>query len=376
MAERLNLAFSEAEARRMPLPGLGGRASPRVGVLDAVGRRLLDSVIDITAEQDHARFRASFRDSLRELLEVTEVLFVRPVRDVQGKMSYLEVVDSAELKWHGARPQAGECQWVRTEQVAEMLESGQALLLDRGAFTLLLPVIHQDVLLEIIVVRAGTVPTEAFYMLRAFARLYRNFLLLIMATERDALTGLFNRRTLETRLAQLSNEVSQRHAALASTDSKRRATPDTLAHYVAMLDVDRFKKINDSFGHLFGDEVLLLVSRMMKEVLRDEDMLFRYGGEEFCAVLLCQTHEGALAAMNRFRERIAAHRFPQLEQVTLCAGLAQMRPEELPAAAIARADQALYVAKETGRNKVCDYDAELAAGRLKPEAAAADVELF
>ena len=370
----VNMAFDEAAARRTALPGLGGKPSPRVGVLDAIGRRLLDSVIDITAEQDHARFRASFRETVRELLEVREIVFVRPVRDAAGEVLYQEVIDTTGLQWRGQRPQAGACRWVRPEHIAPMLETGQSLVMDSGALTLLLPVIQRDVLLEIIVVRAASIPTEAFYMLRAFARLYRNFLSLIMATERDALTGLFNRRTLETRLAELSNDTARRHALTSRPDERRNG--DQVSHYVAMLDVDKFKKINDNFGHLFGDEVLLLISRLMKEVLRDEDMLFRYGGEEFCAVLVCHTRDNAMAALNRFRERVAGHRFPQLPQVTISIGMAEMRERELPASAIARADQALSLAKETGRNKCCDYDAEVAAGNLKAEVASDDVELF
>lgn len=373
----LKLAVAEADARPMALPGLGGRVSPRVGVLDAVGRRLLDSVIDITAEHDHARFRASFRETVSELLEVAEVSFVRPVRDVEERVRYQQIIDQAGVTWQGPRPAPADCPWISDERVAQMLAAGQALAMEQGALTLLLPVARGEQLIEIIVVRAAAIPTEAFYMLKAFARLYRNFLGLIMATERDALTGLFNRRTLETRLAELSKDpLRQLAQAAPGYPGNRRCANDSLSHYVAMLDVDRFKKINDGFGHLFGDEVLLLVSRLMKDVLRDEDMLFRYGGEEFCAVLVCQTHEGALVALNRFRERMAAHRFPQLDQVTISIGMAQMRERELPSAAISRADQALYLAKETGRNKVCDYDAELAAGNLGPAAAADDVELF
>jgi diguanylate cyclase (GGDEF)-like protein len=145
---------------------------------------------------------------------------------------------------------------------------------------------------------------------------------------------------------------------------------------VAVLDVDHFKRINDTFGHLFGDEVLLLVSRLMREAFRDEDLLFRYGGEEFVAVLAAQGRDGAAAALDRFRERVAAHRFPQLSQVTLSIGFTAMRARELPAAAIARADQALYCAKEEGRNRVCDYDALLAAGRVRAAAAGHVAELF
>lgn len=349
-------------------------ASPRVGVIDAIGRRLLDSVIDITAEHDHARFRASFRETVGELLEVDEVAFVRPVRDRAGRLVFQDVCEPTPLRWLGPRPLAQWRPWLQSQHVDDMVATGQALLVETGSTTLALPVIHRDVLVEIILVRARSLPTEAFYMLRAFARLYRNFLALIMATERDALTGLFNRRTLETRLAQLTLDAGQRHALSALEPGDRRGAG--VCRAVAMLDVDRFKRINDGFGHLFGDEVLLLVSRLMREVLRDEDMLFRYGGEEFCAVLICDRREDAIAALERFREAIANHEFPRIGQVTISAGVAQMLPDELPAAAIARADRALYCAKERGRNRVIDYDRAVESGWLKPEVKHSDVELF
>lgn len=334
--------------------------------------QLLDSLVEITAEKDQERFRTSLAGTVRELLPVDDVAFVQPARDLEGQMAFHELRQGPSTLWPTARDPIA----LKPGQVLEMMRSGQHLEMDARGVALLLPVIHRDALIEIVVVRAPAIPPDALYLLKGFTRLYRNFLALIMESERDPLTGLFNRRTLETRLADLARDAARRHAANARNRDERRVQEALAPHYIAMLDIDHFKRINDTLGHLFGDEVLLLVSRLMREVFRDEDLLFRYGGEEFVAVLVAQTREGATAALNRFRERVAAHRFPQLKQVTVSAGLTEMRARELPAAAIARADQALYCAKEEGRDRVCDYDLLLAAGRLRAESAGHGAELF
>ena len=122
-----------------------------------------------------------------------------------------------------------------------------------------------------------------------------------------------------------------------------------------MLDVDHFKLINDSQGHLFGDEVLLLLAQQMTDSFRENDLLFRYGGEEFAMVLMDIEAEQAQQTLDRFRERIAAYDFPGVNQVTVSIGYTlfdkRLSMEEL----ISQADTALYYAKTTGRNAVHGY---------------------
>jgi diguanylate cyclase (GGDEF)-like protein len=161
------------------------------------------------------------------------------------------------------------------------------------------------------------------------------------AALRDALTGAFNKRYLTERLAT-ELAFAQRHK-----------TP--LA--VIMLDVDLFKTINDSFGHLAGDEVLVALSRAIQQTLRREDVFARYGGEEF--LVLCRSIDatGAAVLAERLRERIAAmvveHEGERIP-VTVSLGVAGF-PEIAaagPDALIEAADQALYEAKRAGRNRV------------------------
>lgn len=156
----------------------------------------------------------------------------------------------------------------------------------------------------------------------------------------DALTGLNNRRQFEVRLKQ----------EIATT--KRQKNPLC----AMMIDIDFFKKVNDTYGHASGDSVLRTVASIIKEHLRESDIPSRYGGEEF-AVLLPYTHiEEAQIVGERLRKAVEAAPIPIDKKninVTISMGLAEFMPEESGEELFKRADEALYEAKEGGRNRVC-----------------------
>lgn len=184
--------------------------------------------------------------------------------------------------------------------------------------------------------------------------------------QRDTLTGLMNRRTFEATF-----ETARERARLASRDGD-----SPLPTWLGVVDIDKFKNVNDRFGHLFGDEVLLLVSRLMCESFRGSDQLFRFGGEEFCIILDRSPDAGANAAFERLRAAIELHPFPQLGQITVSLGYTRIEPVETAASAFERADAALYFAKDRGRNQVQSYERLLASGLLRQVVQASEVELF
>jgi diguanylate cyclase len=152
----------------------------------------------------------------------------------------------------------------------------------------------------------------------------------------DPLTEIANRRALD-------HELSRR-----LTDWQRCQAPVALL----MLDVDHFKRFNDTHGHQAGDEVLRGVGRVLTETMREMDLVSRYGGEEFAVVLPATDLEAAKLAAERAREAIAAEAF-QFEgtelHVTVSVGVAQVRAEDDAAALIGNADEALYASKGAGR---------------------------
>ena len=156
----------------------------------------------------------------------------------------------------------------------------------------------------------------------------------------DALTGLRNRRWLDEAFAR----------ELARADVAGRPL------CLAMADVDRFKKFNDTHGHRAGDEVLKVVARMLRESSRPNDLVARYGGEEFTVLFPETVLDDALAACERLRRAVGgaevSHDGGALPRVSASFGLAQREPGETLAALVARADAALYRAKQQGRDRV------------------------
>jgi diguanylate cyclase (GGDEF)-like protein len=150
----------------------------------------------------------------------------------------------------------------------------------------------------------------------------------------DALTGLANRRALEEILAA---EISRAHR---------------FKHELAivLLDLDRFKEINDSFGHAAGDMMLRAVSRLLTSLARQGDTVVRWGGEEFVVVLPETNLPGARRFAERLRRTIEAHPVGEMRTSASC-GVATMLPEDDVEALLGAADQGLYRAKTNGRNR-------------------------
>ena len=158
----------------------------------------------------------------------------------------------------------------------------------------------------------------------------------------DTLTGLFNRRWLE--------HIWERESTRCAFNDKPLC--------MLMLDVDYFKAYNDRHGHLAGDYALCLVAHTLRQQLRPKDSMVRFGGEEFIILLPDLAQEEARAIAERLRsslERIEHFYAPigELPGVTVSIGLAQMQPRDSLQALIARADAALYEAKQHGRNCLC-----------------------
>jgi diguanylate cyclase (GGDEF)-like protein len=144
-----------------------------------------------------------------------------------------------------------------------------------------------------------------------------------------------------------------------------------------VLDIDHFKRVNDTFGHLIGDEVLLLLSRLMRTSFRFHDHLYRFGGEEFVVLMRCESEHDAAQAFERLRANVERYTFPQVGRITISVGFTGLRPGDTPQLAFARADKAVYHAKQNGRNRVASHTLLVQQGHLTDEVADnSDAELF
>lgn len=159
--------------------------------------------------------------------------------------------------------------------------------------------------------------------------------------QRDPLTGLFNRRHL---IETLTVDVARCERRLRSGIA------------LCMVDIDYFKQINDRFGHPVGDEVIILVAKYLQASVRVVDYVTRYGGEEFVLLLEESQAANAVATCERIRAQVAGLRLPDFPElaVTVSIGVACRMAGEDASQLIVRADQALYLAKARGRNRVAE----------------------
>ncbi len=221
----------------------------------------------------------------------------------------------------------------------------------------------------------STLSAADAHMVVSILRIYRNFHALLDYSERDTLTGLLNRKTFDDGFLRLAAEIGRAGACPdGDLDGRRQAPPGS--GWLGVIDIDHFKRVNDTHGHLIGDEVLLLLSRLMRGSFRYHDQLYRFGGEEFVVLMRCQGADNAAAAFERLRAAVEAYAFPRVGQVTVSIGFATLRAGDTPAEAFERADKAVYHAKQNGRNRVADFAALVAAGELEEQTRVSDLELF
>jgi len=193
----------------------------------------------------------------------------------------------------------------------------------------------------------GAFDREMLDLLSQLRGIYRNLVILHDTKERDVLTKLPNRQSLDSRLLQVCEHYSD-YQVFDKFQGK--------SAWIAILDIDHFKRVNDDFGHLYGDEVLLTFSQLMEKYFRYNDFLFRFGGEEFVVILNLASQETAVTVFNRFREAVANYNFPTVGRVTVSIGLTHVDGISMPTTHLDHADRALYYAKDNGRNKVVLYE--------------------
>ncbi len=227
---------------------------------------------------------------------------------------------------------------------------------------LVLPLLVKDEVIGTFTVaakRAGAFPSDRREMLGVIANQVaismqnaRMYEVVEEQATTDGLTGLVNHRTFQERFASMLGRADRR----------------TFAVSMLLTDIDHFKKVNDTYGHPTGDEVLRRVAVILKASARKIDIVARYGGEEFAIVLEGTDRTGALQLAERIRLEVAQQSFASPQgafQVTLSIGVA-CYPDDArdKAEIISRADQSLYAAKHGGRNRTVSY-ADIDRGKLK-----------
>jgi len=159
---------------------------------------------------------------------------------------------------------------------------------------------------------------------------------LVKVSITDKLTGIFNRLKLDQ---VISDEIAR---------SERYHSPFS----IILVDIDHFKSVNDTYGHLTGDKVIVKIAELLSLHSRQNDIVGRWGGEEFVVVLPGSSLQSATQVAEKLREAIADTQFPEVGRKTASFGLASYLEKDNPASLISRADKALYMSKNNGRNRV------------------------
>lgn len=342
---------------------------------------LLRHMVDMTGHRDHTMLDISVISAVQELAGAlqTRVLNITTVcgqRFVRSRACIRAGgVACPEEQHDGGSPGEPLSAFPELAHCLEHHDSRAEGLGSDGLRRLWLPIWFgdkADTCLEIVHAQGFT--AESIYTISGIVGVYRNFQNLLDYSERDSLTGLLNRKTFDDQLARMLHSGDTEPLVPGQLERRQHGAEEK--QWLAVVDVDHFKMVNDRFGHLYGDEVLILVANLLQSSFRSQDRVFRFGGEEFVVLLRSTTLENARKIIDRFRTNVEAHVFPQVGRVTVSVGFTSISATDSPVVTLGHADQALYFAKANGRNRTCHYEELVANGLLQTVATNDTAEFF
>lgn len=340
--------------------------------------QLVDHLADLTGFRDRDLLDVTLVAAFRDMLQPQCVAIYRCVGEpgnqrwlTRARMTATDVVATADPAWAeiDTLPRLSD-----HPERFQAYSGGGAIVVSGPVHLGVFPLATESDVVAVLEIHTSAALDEAAQrLIRSILRIYCNFQSLLDYSERDTLTGLLNRKTFDDNFLKATAEPAT--TASMGADDRRHARP-TGGHWIGLIDIDHFKRVNDTFGHLIGDEVLLLLARLMRGGFRLHDRMYRFGGEEFVVLMRCENEASAAHALGRFRASVERYVFPQVGSITVSIGFTQVMPGDTPSAAFERADKAVYFAKSHGRNQVCSHAALIAQGELTGDAKVGDVELF
>lgn len=345
--------------------------------------KFVKHLMEITGPRDHDLLDIAVVSALHELIGTSQARVLKIAKF--GDVEYLQpqvwlkdghVVSMGECPDPENRgqplanyPHLIECLAQRQPRVEEITPSGDRILW--------LPVWINEKAQTCLEVTNLTLGAEHnLHIMTGILSVYRSYQSLLDYSERDSLTGLLNRKTFDEKFFKL---VSTEQSSGELTAQKSLDTWDDelgKKNWIAVLDIDHFKRVNDQFGHLYGDEVLILIANILQSSFRTYDRVFRFGGEEFVILLRAISLANVRKTLERFRQNVESYNFPQVGRVTVSLGFCAIS-NEAPNVLLGDVDQALYYGKEHGRNQVCHFEELVSRGILQRETLqAGDIELF
>ena len=313
--------------------------------------RLFNQLVDITSIRDIELIEFSL---LRTIYQYTTPLDLRIYRLNNDNKLISEIVYGREkcTVVNNQKELSGDIKkMVLHLKHAELNEYTESL--DSGYLSLYVINMTVSSTTILAVLNHDRVSRENRHLLLGLLEIVRNYISLLSENITDSLTGLLNRKSFDKTIDRIYDLTeSDDEGGYAGN---RRNNEDT-KYWLVMVDIDHFKIINDKYGHLYGDDVLILLAQLIKSCFRQDDLFFRFGGEEFVLLIKCGDLKSAKLVLQRFLDCVATYEFPQVGQVTVSAGAVYIDKMTFSATLLDYADQALYHSKSTGRNKITFFE--------------------
>jgi len=345
--------------------------------------KLLSTILSITSQKEVEPLQQAFLSAVMALYDLHEASICKPVTSTGApKLEQTIKLRDSEQSADGAL----ECfddipsNIEMNADIQECINSKKIVInsLAENSVQILFPIVKEDVVLSIISMMGDKSIETHFDEMNYISGIYGNFFSLLNEGERDTLTGLYNRRTFDAKLARMlvvQKSIKRAEMENRTSDDQRDLKLEECA-WLVTIDIDYFKRVNDQFGHVAGDEVLLQLAQKMKDFFRSTDLLFRFGGEEFVIILEPIPYEKVWLTLERFRKSVEGHEFPLVGAVTISTGFAGIREQDYPVTILDYADKALYFAKEHGRNCIHSYEKLLETGHLVAPEIEGSIDLF
>ncbi|MGL4474708.1 MAG: GGDEF domain-containing protein [Shewanella sp.] len=309
---------------------------------------ILNSVIELTQQRQIIPLATSLVNTVAQTLnaEWAAIIDVRTDRILAYKG------ETPKWQWHAL---VKSCQ-----------QEQQLLVDDALGIAVAIPIFSNQNVSHVLYVVSSSLGLTQQYLLNGFARIYENFLGLVHESESDSLTSLLNKKAY---ISNIEKMIEQ-----AKTLEPCELQP--VFPWLAIFDIDHFKMINDSLGHLYGDEILLQLSNVMMTTFAGTDVLFRFGGDEFVVLLSPRTKQDADAMFRRFKANVHGLRNDKLPTFSISIGISQITEATNPNQLVADADKALYYVKEHGRDNYCFFGDLIRDSKIAATIYPDDIELF
>ena len=354
---------------------------------------LIEHILKLTDHRERDLLELTLSKALIDLLPIQRITIAR-VMSEEGEKRWLEVarmdakgggrvidplrVDFQSLARLSDAPDRVKCLASRDRlEIAWAGEQGPRILMlplfsdsrkdDEGVIE-----IHCD----------NSLSAASLLMIDHLRKIYRNMYTLLEYSDRDALTGLLNRKSLDDAfysavleaLDGVTDNVMVSAKPQALDQDRRHRVPAN--YWLGSARIDNFVAINDAHGHLIAEEVLLLVGRVMNNTFRTYDRIYRFGGEHFGVLMHCPDEALVLAAFERFRANVEKFNFPQIGKLTVSCGFTPVLPDDSPSSALEKTERALDFSQRSGGNRSCSHLGLVRRGFFAESRKIGGVELF